>query len=95
MADKIYKTIVVEDEIKDLDLFLNLLNPFQNIEVIDTAKDIENAIAAISFHRPDLIFLDIDLYGRNSFEVLDIIDKYNLNPILIFTTAHSKYMKEV
>ena len=40
MADKIYKTIVVEDEIKDLDLFLNLLKPFQNIEVIDTAKDI-------------------------------------------------------
>ncbi len=94
MNTKKYRTIVIEDVKRELYVFLNLLKPFSNIEVIETANDVENAVAAISFHRPDLIFLDIELYGRKSFEVLDIIYKYNLNPILIFTTAHLKYEEE-
>ena len=94
MPNKTYKTVVVEDEQPDLNLFLNLLKPFSQIEVVETADDVETAIAAISYHKPDLIFLDIELYGRSSFEVLDIIDKYKMNPALIFTTAHSQYMKE-
>lgn len=94
MANKKYKTIIVEDEQHDLNLFLNLIKPFSQIKVVETADDVENAIAAISYHKPDLIFLDIDLYGRSSFEVLDIIAKYNMNPVLIFTTAYPKYMKE-
>lgn len=91
---KKYRTIVVEDEEHDMSLFLNLLKKHPEIDVIDTVDDVENAIGSISIHKPDVVFLDIELYGRKSFKVLDIINKYKLNPVLIFTTAFAEYMKD-
>jgi len=86
------KTIVVEDEREDTDLMLNLLKEYPEIEIVDTASDIEEGISKISFHKPELIFLDINLYGRLSFEILDVIYNLNLKPKIIFTTAFNDFM---
>jgi len=86
------KAVIIEDESEDLDLMKSLLTGFDMIEIAATARDIENGVAAISVHKPDLIFLDINLYGRNSFEILDIIKNFQLNPKVIFTTAYDNYM---
>ncbi len=89
---KTIKTIIIEDEKQDLDLMQNLLISHPEIELIATAEDIENGVAVISVHKPDLIFLDINLYGRKSFEILDIIYKFDFNPKVVFTTAYNNYM---
>lgn len=94
MRKKSIKTIIIEDEKEDLDLMQNLLKSHPEIEIIATARDIENGVAAISVHKPELIFLDINLYGRISFEILDIIQKFNLKPKVIFTTAFDNYMNK-
>ncbi len=86
------KTIVIEDEKEDMDLMLNLLKSFSEIEVAETARDIDEGITAVSFYKPDLIFLDINLYGRISFEILDVIYKFNIKPKVIFTTAFDEFM---
>ena len=92
MKNSKIKTIIIEDEQEDLLLMTNLLKAHEEIELISTARDIENGVAAISVHKPDLIFLDINLYGRTSFEILDIIKKFDLNPKVVFTTAYNNYM---
>jgi len=84
--------VIIEDENEDLDLLKSLLSEFDQIEIVASARDIENGVAIITVHKPDLIFLDINLYGRNSFEILDIIKKFDLNPKVIFTTAYNNYM---
>jgi len=94
MDKALFKTVIVEDEPKDMDLFKKLLMPFSQLEVVCLATNIETAIAAISYHRPDVIFLDIILHGQDSFRVLDIIRQFDLNPVVIFTTAHDGYMKD-
>lgn len=88
------RTIIVEDEPNDMDAIQILLGKIPTIEIVDTAKNIEQAIAAITYHKPDLVLLDIILYGREAFEVLDIIAQYNLNPKVVFTTGHSTYQEE-
>ena len=88
------KTIIIEDEKQDLDLMQNLLQTFPQLQVVDTACDVDHAIAVISLHKPGLIFLDINLYGRLSFEILDVINSINLNPKIIFTTAYDDYMSK-
>jgi two-component system, LytTR family, response regulator len=93
MREKI-KTLIIEDEQEDLDLMSNLLKAFPEIELMDTARDVETGIAAISHHKPELVFLDINLYGRTSFEILDIIKRYNMQPKIIFTTALNNYMNQ-
>jgi two-component system LytT family response regulator len=67
------RAVIIEDENEDLDLMKRLLLDFDQIEIVASARDIENGVGVITVHKPDLIFLDINLYGRNSFEILDII----------------------
>jgi two-component system LytT family response regulator len=86
------RSVIIEDESEDMNLMINLLKNFDMIEVVATAGDIEHGVAAITVHKPDLIFLDINLYGRNSFEILDIIRNFNMSPKVIFTTAYNNYM---
>jgi len=86
------KAVIIEDESEDMDLMKSLLTDFDMIDIVATARDIENGVAAISVNKPDLIFLDINLYGRNSFEILDIIKNFDLDPKVIFTTAYGNYM---
>jgi len=86
------RVVIIEDENEDMDLMKSLLVSFEKIEVVASARDIENGVAAISVHKPDLIFLDINLYGRTSFEILDIIKNFKLSPKVIFTTAYDNYM---
>jgi two-component system LytT family response regulator len=88
------KAVIIEDEKEDMYLMTNLLKSHQEIEIIATANDIENGIAVVSLHKPDLIFLDINLYGRFSFEIIDAIHELSLNPKIIFTTAYDNYMNK-
>jgi len=88
------KTIIIEDEQEDLDLMINLLKTHPEIEIVASARDIENGVAVITVHKPDLIFLDINLYGRTSFEILDIIKNFDINPKIIFITAFDNYMSK-
>lgn len=94
MLIKSIKTILIEDEKEDMYLMTNLLKNHTQIEIIATAEDIETGIAVITKHNPDLIFLDINLYGRLSFEILEVIQELALNPKVIFTTAYDNYMNK-
>ncbi len=94
MSIESIKTVIIEDEKEDMYLMKNLLSNYSQIEIIATANDIENGIAVISLHKPDLIFLDINLYGRLSFEIIDVIQALPLNPKIIFTTAYDNYMSK-
>jgi len=94
MTNQSIKTIIIEDEAEDLDLMQNLLKKHSEIEIVATAEDIENGVAAVSVYKPDLSFLDINLYGRTSFEILDIIKQFNLQPKIVFTTAFDNYMNK-
>jgi two-component system, LytTR family, response regulator len=51
------------------------------------------AIGAITAHRPDLLFLDIQMPGVNGFEVLRALPSKGL-PAVIFTTAYDQHALE-
>lgn len=94
MSSKSIKAVIIEDEKEDMHLMTNLLKNHHQIEIIATANDIENGIAIITLNKPDLIFLDINLYGRLSFEIIEVIQNLSLNPKVIFTTAYDNYMNK-
>lgn len=80
--------IIAEDEPHSLNRLKNMLEDFDYIEVIGEAEDGETAVKEINSKKPDLIFLDINMPGKNGFEVLQEI-KYD--PMVIFVTAYEKY----
>ena len=85
------RTIVVEDErLPRLSLLAKLENYRHTVEVVDACDSYEAARESILRHRPDLLFLDIQLQGRDSIQLLEELKSTMPLPYIIFTTAFSE-----
>ncbi len=89
------RTIVVEDErLPRLSLLSKLEDYKDTVEVIDSCDSYESARDSILRSRPDLLFLDIQLQGRDAIQLLEELRQTMRLPYVIFTTAYSdrKYL---
>ncbi|MEO9964823.1 MAG: LytTR family DNA-binding domain-containing protein [Reichenbachiella sp.] len=84
------RVLIIDDEKQAREGVQILLQPIDDIEVVGEAKDGEEAISQITKHKPDLIFLDVQMPGINGFDVLGSIQESDI-PIVIFTTAYDQY----
>lgn len=82
------KALIIDDERLARKELRSLLNRYHEIEVIDECSNADEAKAAIDLHHPDLIFLDIQMPGKNGFELLNDLDRA---PKVIFVTAYDEY----
>lgn len=82
------KAIIIDDERLARVELRRLLTPHKNIEIIGEAKNVDDALKKIEELKPDLIFLDIQMPGKNGFELLESLDSV---PTVIFTTAYDEY----
>jgi two-component system LytT family response regulator len=83
------KTIIIDDERLARNELKRLLEEFPKIHVVAEAANADEAIELIDEHQPDLLFLDIQMPGKNGFELLEIIE--DRVPEVIFTTAYDEY----
>lgn len=83
--------LVLENEIESKNLLLGYLAEYcPQIKVIAAVDNIQAAYKSINEFNPDIAFLDIELGGETSF---DLLDKFSPIPFdIIFTTAHENYM---
>ncbi len=93
MSKKITAAII-EDEDIELLLLKKLLEKYKDIEIVGSAGKIETATNLIIDKNPDVIFLDVQLFGNHAFEILDQLEEFNISPYIIFTTAHREYAIE-
>ena len=89
--NKKYTCIIVEDETNELELLEILLAEYGKINVVGVANTVEYSKKIITKKRPDLVLLDIQLYGKSAFEILDYLSLKSVHPKIIFTTAHKDY----
>ncbi len=84
------RTIIIEDEINVREALIKLLRLIDNtIEVIATTGHIEEAKLLIQQHKPQLVFLDIELEDGTGFDLLQQLGTIDFK--LIFTTAYNQY----
>src|SRR5687768_13189451 len=85
------KAIIVDDELNCRESLFNILEKyFKNISVIDKTGSLEEAYDSIVKHKPDIVFLDIEMPKGNAF---DLLEKFNddIQFDIIFTTAYNHY----
>ncbi|WP_240049273.1 LytR/AlgR family response regulator transcription factor [Mucilaginibacter psychrotolerans] len=84
------RSIIVDDEPNNVENLQQIIKiHFPEIFVTAVANDADNAIAAIKQHRPNLLFLDIQMPGKSGFDVLRAFDEIDFE--VIFITAYDKY----
>ncbi|MBL4631232.1 MAG: response regulator, partial [Paraglaciecola sp.] len=82
------RTLIVDDEPLALKLLRAKLNKLEGIEIVGECKNGREAIAATLDLAPDLIFLDIQMPGKNGFELLEELE---VVPEVIFSTAYDEH----
>ena len=84
------QVLVVDDEAPARRKILRLLRQEPDVEVVGEAGGAESAIVAIGKHRPDLVFLDVQMPGMDGFGVVQAIPPEKM-PRVVFVTAHDQY----
>ncbi|MEO6285201.1 MAG: LytTR family DNA-binding domain-containing protein [Dyadobacter sp.] len=83
------RTLIVDDERLARNELKRLLEPYTKIEIVAEAANAEEALKLIEELQPELLFLDIQMPGKNGFELLSSIE--GKSPEVIFTTAYDEY----
>jgi len=80
----------VDDEPAARTRIARLLTQDPEIELIAECRNGNEAIEAVAKHRPDLMFLDVQMPQVNGFEVVARIGVERM-PFVVFVTAHDQY----
>lgn len=84
------RTLLVDDESLAIQGLTLRLQPHEDVEIIDTCTNGREAIRAIKTHKPDLVFLDIQMPGFDGFSVVQGVMEVE-PPLFIFVTAYSDH----
>jgi two-component system LytT family response regulator len=84
------KAIIVDDEERALQLNVNMISTYcPQVEILGVFDSVDTAYEGILLHKPDLVFLDIDMPPYTGFDLLR-----RLQPVffeVIFVTAFNHY----
>jgi two-component system LytT family response regulator len=87
------KAILVDDEARGLSSLKRLLEyNCPEVIILDACTNADEAIVAIENKKPDLIFLDIEMPGKNGFEMLGELEHVDFETI--FVTAYHEFTEQ-
>jgi two-component system, LytTR family, response regulator len=82
--------IIIDDEANNIEILSSLLaKNCVGINIIATALNADKGIDLIEKHKPDLLFLDIQMPGKSGFDLLKSLPRINFE--IIFITAFDQY----
>src|SRR5437762_2038464 len=87
--DKI-RAIIADDEPLARRGIRQMLEPYDDIDVIAEARNGRETVRALRELKPDLIFLDVQMPALDGFGVLETIGPKHM-PAVIFITAHDEF----
>lgn len=82
------RVILIDDEPLARSIVREYLSAYDDMEIVEECGDGFEGVKAITHHKPELIFLDIQMPKISGFEMLELLDEM---PSVIFTTAFDEY----
>jgi two-component system, LytTR family, response regulator len=86
--------LIVDDEPDAVTLLTELMEDVQGIESVFACHSADEAYTSITERTPDLLFVDIEMPGKNGFDLVKELKHLDVQPGIIFTTAYNKYAIE-
>lgn len=84
------RAIIIDDEKKSRETLSGLLERYcKDISVIAEADGYKSGMESIRWHKPDVVFLDIQMPDGSGFKILEDIEKIEFE--IIFTTAYDQF----
>jgi DNA-binding LytR/AlgR family response regulator len=86
------RLVVVEDEPLARQLLVDLLTELPGVEIVASEENGRLGLAAIMAHKPDAVFLDIEMPGMKGTELMHMLPEPR--PGIIFVTAYPQHAIE-
>lgn len=84
------RTIIADDEELARRGLRALSQRYKELELVCECRNGREAVEAIHRHRPDLVFLDVQMPGKTGFDVISAIAD-GQRPHVVFVTAYDKF----
>lgn len=84
------RTMIADDEPLARERLKLLLAPDRDIDVVAECRNGSEVVRSLKAAKTDLLFLDIQMPGRDGFEVIEEVGPANM-PITVFVTAHNEH----
>ncbi|MCI0606840.1 LytTR family DNA-binding domain-containing protein [bacterium] len=91
MTSQYLDVMIADDERVARRRLRRMLSDIPELRVIAEAEDGEETVSMILKHNPDIVFLDIQMPGKNGFEVLSSVSEMQNIPAIIFVTAFDNF----
>lgn len=87
------KAIIIDDELWARTALSDMLNEFfpNIVDILAVCENAQQGIEAIRLHKPELVFLDVEMPNMTGFDMLKALNFPNIDFNIIFSTAHSHY----
>lgn len=82
--------VVVDDESLARDGLVMRLEKTGDVKVLATCGNGREAVRAVGEHRPDMVFLDIQMPGMSGLEVIKQLQQDEM-PLIVFVTAYDAF----
>lgn len=87
------KAVIVEDEANSREILRSYLAKYcEKVTLLGEGGTIEEGLAQIKKHQPDLVFLDVEMPFGNAFDLLEQVPDRTFETI--FVTAYDHYAKD-
>ncbi len=87
-GNKTLRAIIVDDEELARSVVRELLKPHPEIQIVAECANGFEAVKAVAEHKPDLLFLDVQMPKLTGFDVLELI---GTDVAVIFVTAYDEF----
>ncbi|HLO58765.1 MAG TPA: LytTR family DNA-binding domain-containing protein [Bacteroidales bacterium] len=83
--------VIVDDEQQATSMMTKLLSAHSYLKIADVVNDSKQALVSILHHKPDLVFMDIQMPGMDGFEITEALSHTSERPFIIYVTAYDKF----
>jgi two-component system, LytTR family, response regulator LytT len=87
----VLRAFIVDDEPLARDELKYLLSRSKQVDIVGESDCIEDAFCGISEHKPDLVFLDIELADDSGLSLAKQLESLDPAPAIVFATAYDEY----
>ena len=86
----VLRAIIVEDEANSREILRNYIEKYcPEVVIAGEAANIQEGLKLISIHKPELVFLDVEMPFGNAFDLLDKVPDRSFETV--FVTAYNQY----
>lgn len=85
------KAIIIDDEADARERLADLLSKCEHLHLLQSYGKPHEAFQGIAEHKPDLVFVDVEMPMMSGFELVKAVQASDHHPHFVFVTAYNQY----